>query len=93
MPLKFIDGQRYDEVTGTVRFAALDPTGNRVVCAVTQEGLADLERSQAMGEAVEAIYLDNIALIQRLVEEKFDRKRIRADGVVIITAGDLAPYG
>jgi hypothetical protein len=93
MPLKFIDGQRYDSVTGTVRFAALDPNGKRVVCAVSQEGLADLTRAKIMDEEMQAAYLDNIDLIHRIIEEKFDRKRIRADGVVIVTAGDLAPYG
>ena len=53
MPLTFIDGlHRYDEPTGTVVFVAEDPAGRRVNCAVSQEGLADLERLKVMGPEV-----------------------------------------
>jgi hypothetical protein len=94
MPLHFTDARpRYDSATGTVRLTAQDQTGRQVICAVSQEGLADLARSTAMGEAVLPIYLENAALIQGIATEKYDRKRIRADGVVVISSGDLAAYG
>ena len=94
MPLTFRNAHpSYQASTGTVQFLADDQTGKCVICAASQEGLADLSRSSAMGETVIEIFLDNRALIQRIANEKYDRKRIRADGVVVVTSGDLAAYG
>jgi hypothetical protein len=94
MPLTFrATHPKYDGAAGAVQFLADDQTGRCVTCAASEEGLADLSRSAVMGEAVLAIFLDNRALIERIATEKYDRKRIRADGVVMITSGDLAPYG
>jgi hypothetical protein len=94
MPLAFTDASpRYKSATGAVMLMARDQTGRQVVCAVSEEGLADLARSPAMGEAVLPIYFNNAALIHGIASEKYDRKRVRADGVVVITSGDLAAYG
>jgi hypothetical protein len=94
MPLHFTDARpRYDGGSGSVRVTAQDQTGRQVICAVSQEGLADLARSVEMGEAILAVYLEHAALIQGIASEKYDRKRVRADGVVVISSGDLAVYG
>jgi hypothetical protein len=94
MPLKFTAASpRYSSAAGAVMLDAHDQTGRLVGCAVSEEGLADLARSSVMGEAVLPIYLDNAALIHNIASEKYDRKRVRADGVVVISSGDLAPYG